>query len=67
MECLACMEEYIVLIVVNKEEEEYRGKKVEYEPVYEYCYLTEDLLEDEELRVENTGRLEKEYVKSLGK
>lgn len=63
VECLACMEEHIVLTVVNKEEEEYRGKKVEYEPVYDYCYLTDDLLEDEELIRENSKKLRKEYVK----
>lgn len=47
--CLICMEEHEVQTVSLNETEEFKGKKVSFEAVYEYCDVADEFLETEEM------------------
>ena len=47
--CLACMEEHEVQTVIVKEKNIFKGEKVEYDAMYEYCDRTDDFIEPENM------------------
>lgn len=59
--CTCCMEEHEVKTVVVLEQATFKNVKVEYEAVYLYCDLAEELYMDEQQMQENYVRLKDAY------
>jgi hypothetical protein len=47
--CLICMEEHEVQTVIVTDVEEYNGEEVSFEAIYEYCSLSDEYLETEDM------------------
>lgn len=64
--CLSCMEEHEVEIVYVPEESAFKGKKVAYQAIYEYCNHSEEFSADEELLKLNSLAMKDAYRKMEG-
>lgn len=61
--CLACMEEHTVLRIKLLQKEEVEGVSVWYQPHYDYCTRTNEVMEDEDTYRENSRRLKEAIEK----
>lgn len=64
--CLICMEEHEVLIITQKDTEEFKKEEVTFEAKYEYCNRAEELLETEEMIKANSLAMKDAYRKKVG-
>ena len=63
--CVCCMEEHDVLTVKETQEVTYKGVKVQYEGVYEYCENTETFFANEEQMTTNYNALVNAYEQTI--
>ena len=59
--CTCCMEEHEVKTALVSESITFKGVKVEYEAIYRYCDLAEELHMDEQQMQENDVRINEAY------
>ena len=64
--CMCCMEEHEVQIVEVHEKLTFKGKKVEYNAIYEYCDLTEEFLSTEDMITNNDIAMKDAYRRQCG-
>lgn len=64
--CACCMEEHDVKIVRVKERTSFKNKEIEYDAVYYYCDVADELYMDEKMIGENDLKMKDEYRKSEG-
>lgn len=59
--CIHCMEEHEVDIVEVAETEIFKGRKVKFKAIYQYCPIEDELLETEEMMRVNSLAMKKAY------
>ncbi|MGM8213438.1 type II TA system antitoxin MqsA family protein [Virgibacillus sp. W0430] len=64
--CLLCMEEHVVETVEVIEHDIFKGEEVSFTAKYEYCGVTEDFLETEEMIKANSLAMKDAYRGKLG-
>lgn len=64
--CISCMEEHEVLLVGVVEENIFKGQRVEYEAIYEYCENTDEYVATTQLISLNDISMKNAYRKSKG-
>ena len=64
--CTCCMEEHEVNTVIVHEQVTFKNVKVEYEAVYLYCDVVEELYMDEQQMQENYVRIMEVYRTKVG-
>ncbi len=64
--CVSCMEEHEVKTVLVKEKNSFKNKKIEYDAVYTYCDISDELYADEIQMQENDIKLKNSYRRSEG-
>ncbi len=64
--CLICMEEHEVQTVVLEDTEEFKGKEVSFEAIYEYCDVADEFLETEEMIRANSLAMKDAYRGKVG-
>ncbi len=64
--CLICMQEHDVHTVMMQENNEFKGKVVQFEAIYEYCENEDQFLETEELSSRNDVAFKDAYRKATG-
>ena len=64
--CAACMEEHEVATVRVLEETVFKGQRVRFPAVYEYCDQTDSCLENEEMSRENDRAMKDAYRRETG-
>ena len=55
--CLSCMEEHEVYLVKESRQTFFKGEKVEYEAIYEYCDKCDEYTETEDLMAMENGMI----------
>jgi hypothetical protein len=63
--CFLCMEEHDVDIVEIMDNEIYKNKEVTFPAIYEYCFNTNEFLENEEMIKNNSMSMKDAYLKSI--
>lgn len=64
--CLICMQEHDVQTVMIQEENEFKGERVNFDAIYEYCENEDQLLETEELQRRNDISFKDAYRSAVG-
>lgn len=64
--CLSCMEEHDVFLVEVLEENVFKGQRVEYNAIYEYCETTDEYSATARLISQNDIAMKNAYRKSKG-
>ena len=64
--CMCCMEEHEVQIVRVNESATFKGEKVEYSAIYEYCDRADELLAREEMISANDISMKNAYREKVG-
>lgn len=64
--CLCCMEEHDVQTVLVRENTFFKGKKVEFNAIYEYCKHTDAFIASEDMISANDASMKKTYHKEAG-
>ena len=64
--CTCCMEEHEVKTVLVLEQATFKNVKVDYEAIYSYCDVAEELYMDEQQIQENDVRVKDAYRKEQG-
>jgi putative zinc finger/helix-turn-helix YgiT family protein len=64
--CLICMEEHEVQTVILDDTEEFKGEKVSFEAIYEYCNNADEYLETEEMIKANSLAMKDTYREKIG-
>lgn len=64
--CLCCMEEHEVSYIRVKERNVFKGQEIEYEAIYEYCDLADEVISSEEMATINDFSLKNAYRKKVG-
>ncbi len=64
--CMCCMEEHEVQTVEVLEKLTFKGKKVEYNAIYEYCDLAEEFLSTEDMITNNDIAMKDAYRRQCG-
>lgn len=64
--CLSCMEEHDVTTVIVPEESTFKGKRVAYQAIYEYCDYSEEFSANEDLLKLNGLAMKDAYRKMEG-
>jgi len=62
--CLICMKEHEVQTVSVTDVEEYNGEEVSFEAIYEYCSLSDEYLETEDMIRKNSQAMKDAYKKA---
>ena len=63
--CLSCMEEHEVYLVKESRQTFFKGEKVEYEAIYEYCDKCDEYTETEDLMDQNDIVCKDAYCKQM--
>ena len=64
--CMSCMEEHDVFLVEVLEENVFKGQRVEYNAIYEYCETTDEYCATTQLISQNDIAMKNAYRKSKG-
>lgn len=63
--CLCCMEEHEVSLVEVQEENIFKGQKIEYKAVYEYCEIADEYIASAELISQNDIAMKNAYRETV--
>ena len=64
--CLMCMEEHEVQTVILEDKEEFKGKQVVFNAMYEYCSKSNEYLETQEMIKSNSLSMKDAYREKVG-